>query len=482
MPVNNMHSACKGMVDIWQKCRDVYAGQEAMHGARRETYLPKFHKEEALDYNARVRRSEFFNAFFRTVQGLVGMMFLTPPKAEVSPGTEDMLADVTQAGQSLADIAKEIATESLEVGRVGLLVDYPRATDGEMTVAQAQALGMRPKMALYKAESILNWETRWQGGRCVLSQIVLFEVCCERDGADRFVVCEHEQCRVLELDDNGEVFVEIHRKDDKGNWAIHEPPFYPLMQGKRLREIPFVFISSDSTRPEVELPPLIDLVNMNISHYQSTSDVEHGAHKTAMPQPWIAGIDNAPSSTGQPAPTFYIGGGNAWVFPDPNTQVGMLEYSGQGLQAIETRISKKEEQMAVLGARMLEAQKKGVETAEVAGMHRSGEQSALTTQAETIDSGMTRALSWFDLWAGGSGEVTFALNKDFMPAKLTPEQLRELVGSWQSGALSDQELYEQLQAGGIIDPDKPFEEHEEQVRNSAPKVAPIAPDAGATAA
>jgi hypothetical protein len=152
----------------------------------------------------------------------------------------------------------------------------------------------------------------------------------------------------------------------------------------------------------------------------------------------------------------------------------MLEYGGGGLAAIEARIQKKEEQMAVLGARMLEAQKRAAETAEAAGLHRSGEQSALTTAAESIDAGMARALGWFDRWAGGAGEVSFALNKDFIPTKLTPEQLRELVAAWMNGALSDQELYSELQGGGIIDADKPFEEHEAQVQASAPKVAPVA--------
>lgn len=474
MPIYTPHAQCTNALAIWRKCRDVIAGQEAMHDpARAVQYLPKLKGESKEDYSRRLARSVFFNATWRTIDGLNGMLFRKAPVVKVSAAAAPMLADVTQSGLTLTDLAKEISKEALSVGRVGLLVDYPRAPGGEMTVQQAQQLGLRPKMSMYRAESIINWATGWVAGRTLLTRLVLEEVheCC--DANDRFVTQQEARWRCLELvpSDGGLIVqVTVERKvadNDKGSTEIVDGPFLPLMNGQPLREIPFVFIGADSTQPHVELPPLIDLVNMNISHYQSTSDVEHGAHKTALPQPYATGID-----AGEKSPTFYMGGGNIWLHPNPEGSFGMLEYSGQGLQAIETRIDKKERQMAVLGARMLEQQKAAAETAEVAGLHRSGEHASLATVADTLDAGLLRALAWFDQWAGGTGAVEFDINKEFLPTKMSAQELVALMQAWQNGMLSDQESFAALQAGGIIADTQDFDTHTEQVENSRPASMP----------
>lgn len=475
MPIYTPHVQCESALAIWRKCRDVIAGQEAMHEPSRAViYLPKLKGESKEDYSRRLARSEFFNATWRTIDGLKGMLFRKDPQVKVSAITEPMLEDVTQSGLTLTDLAKEVAKEALSVGRIGVLVDYPRAPDGEMTVEQAQALGLRPKMSMYKAESIINWATGWVAGRTMLTRLVLEECHEYCDPNDRFVTLQEARWRCLELvpgDDGLVVQVSVERKvanNDKGETEEVEPPFVPLMDSKPLREIPFVFISADSTQPHIELPPLIDLVNMNISHYQSTSDVEHGAHKTALPQPYVTGIDGG----GEKAPTFYMGGGNMWMHPNPEGKFGMLEYAGQGLAAIETRIDKKERQMAVLGARMLEEQKKQAETAEAAGLHRSGEQSSLATVADTIGAGLLRALRWFDTWAGGTGDVALSINKKFLPKTMTPQELVAMMQSWQAGLVSDQEAFDALQEGGIISDAQDFETHSAQVENSRPASMP----------
>ncbi|MFX5760945.1 DUF4055 domain-containing protein, partial [Acinetobacter baumannii] len=77
-----------------------------------------------------------------------------------------------------------------------------------------------------------------------------------------------------------------------------------------------------------------------------------------------------------------------------------LEFEGQGLDALEKNLSRKENQMAILGARLLEAPQKGVEAAETAGIHRAGENSVLASVAQTLSEGLEKALELFILWAG----------------------------------------------------------------------------------
>lgn len=482
MPVDTLHTQYNSHCCIWQKCRDVANGQEAMQDkTRREEYLPKLKNEAEDDYLKRLKRTTLFNATWRTIMGLTGMLMRKDPEVKLSAIAEPMLKDVTQTGLTIKDLTKIVATESLTVGRVGLLVDYPQARpDQEYTVAQAEQAGLRPKMALYLVESIINWSCAWINNEYRLCRVVLAEEYCCDDPEDEFNTLASPRWRVLDLFPEGGydqdyqpvgqfvMRVRVYEKagDKKSDVQVGVDVF-PLMNGAKIPYLTFVFISSDTLRADVELPPLIDLVNMNISHYQSTADVEHGAHKTALPQPWATGMDATNV-------TMYMGGGDLWVNDNADGKYGMLEYSGTGLEAIEKRLARKEAQMAVLGARMLEDQKKAAETVEVAAMHRSGEQSALTTQGDTIDAGMTKALGWFDQWAGGTGEVEFKTNKDYLPSKLTAQEITALMAAWQAGGLSDQELFDALQDGGVIAETQTFEEHAAQLETSGPpQPAPV---------
>jgi hypothetical protein len=490
MPVDTQHPTYKRMLPTWRMCRDVAGGQRAMHDAG-TLYLPKLSGETQKDYDARKARALFFNATWRTIAGLSGMLMRKPPTLKLSPLAEAMMSDVTQSGIPFANLAAKVVEECLTVGRVGVMVDYPpRNTALELTVAQVEAEGLRPKAALYQTEAILNWGVRWIRNKARLSKVVLQESVDIVDPLDEFTVTTEARWRVLDLAPPPAVKgeerpalayrVRMFKKEKKADVLLSTD--WPVMNGKLLEYIPFQFIGVDNTTPDVEEPPLVDLVYANWSHYLSTADIEHGAHKTALPQPYVTGLDTTPAATadnpgGYKKPVFYMGGSDLWTFPNPESEVGMLEYNGTGLEAIEKRLERKEKHMAVLGARMLEDQKKGVETAEVAGMHRSGEQATLSSQGNTASSGLRQILAWFDEWAGGPGgdTVECALNDEFLPTKMTPEELAGLVASWQSGALSPEELFHNMQTGGVIRETTDFETHSAQIENQAPRMSPVLP-------
>lgn len=477
MPVDTLHPEYSAAAPDWRYMRDVVAGQPAVHKAKK-AYLAQLYQETEANFEARIARAGFFNATSRTIKGLKGMLFRKPPTFKVSKSTEPMLKDVTKRGVSMYGLAQQVADETLTVGRVGVLVDRPSVETGGKTVQQVERLNLRPHLAMYTAETIINWAESWINNKTVLALVVLQED-TKVDSGDRFVVQTERRWRELDLvvlvDDDG---VEqstayrqrVWRKSDTGVDEQVGPDVYPMMNGKLMEEIPFQFFGVDDTTPSVPKPPNIDLARVNIGHYQTTADLEHGAHKTALPQPWISGIQTELDKEGRPIKdvTFYMGGGSAWAFPKHETQCGMLEFTGAGLASLENRLEAKQSHMAVLGARMLEEQKAGVEAAETAGIHRSGEQSVLAGHADTLADGFTRVLSWFDEWAGGSGKVEVKVNKDFFTQAMTPEKLTALVAAWQQGAISKESLFEQLQQGEIIRDGVEFAEQEGQIENAAP--------------
>lgn len=492
MPVNTEHPDYTASKERWQRMRAVVAGEDAVHKAR-EKYLPRLSGESNADYNSRLKRSSFFAATARTVEALGGMVMRVAPEVEVSNGTEAMLEDVTKSGVSFSTFCGLVLEEILTVGRVGVLTDFPVVPplpEGAppRTLAQVEALNLRPHLAMYKAESVINWATEWLENKTVTSMVVLAEY-ARVAGVDEFEVKLEQQWRVLDLAFGAQGFpgkayrVRVYRKKvGGGDYELVTAPIFPEMQGKPMTAIPFQFIGPKDTTPAVQKPPLLDMADVNLSHYRSTSDRKHGAHLTALPQPWANKIQPQQGPDGKLLEVEWkIGGSTLWTFPQ-DSQVGMLEYTGQGLGTLKEEIEREEKQMAVLGARMLEQQQRQVETAEAAGIHRVGEQSALQSLAGIESQGLSQALSDFDAWAGGTGKATVALNKDFMPSALSSQELTALVGAWQNGAISKQVLYTNLQNGGVAPESLTYEEHEAQIETAPPAISPgaSAPGGGGT--
>jgi len=456
MSVKTTHKAYDKYSGKWKRCRDVVAGQDDVHAAG-EAYLPKLKDETADDYSARRKRATFYNATWRTIAGLTGMLFRKDPAMIVPAGVAGYLEDVTMSGTSFGTFAREVAGEVIEVGRIGILVDHPAVENVQgITVDASAKLGHRPMMQVYLAESIINWKYRRVNNHYVLCIVVLQETTTEPE--DEFTDREIVQYRVLDLDERDLYRVRIFQVDKDGKDIQIGGDMYPLMNSKPLDFIPFAIVGTDGIDSDLDEPPLIDLVDLNLSHYRTNADYEHGCHFTGLPTAVVSGY--TPENASE---KMYIGSRAAWVFPDPAAKATFLEFTGQGLQSLKDNLDRKEQQMAVLGARMLAAEKKQAETATTAAIHRTGENSVLSAIAIAVSEALTWALDVFAQWSGQSGAIEFDINREFIAVMMDASQLRELVAAWQAGAISEPELFDMLQRADVVDGKKTLEEHQGEI-------------------
>lgn len=483
MAVNAKHRDYDKHLEQWERSRDCYDGQDAVH-AKAEKYLPKLKDQPADEYTAYLKRANFFNATFRTVQGLMGMMFRVEPEKSLPPAIEkDLDEDATLDGTPLTLFAQRAATEAVLEGRVGILVDYPESAPGA-TLADARAQGLRPYMQAYRAEQIINWATGRVGQETVLTKVVLEECADVPDPADEFKAKEEKRWRVLDLGGAGGAYrVRVFRKKATNTQGTDEDEqigadVFPQMAGKPMTYVPFVIVGPDGVGPAVEPPPLIDLVNTNLSHFRTNADLEHGAHFTGLPTAVVSGY--TPDKEGE---KLYIGSSAAWTFKDPQAKAEYLEFKGEGLKALVSLLDKKEAQMAVLGARMLEQQRTQVESAQTKKQRTKGEEASLASVAQAVSLGLKIALRWYAEWAGQDPDaVEFELNRDFVPQGLDPAMLTALVSSWQFGAISDRTLFYNLQRGQVVSQETEFETEQAQIADSAAKLMAQGAAAAATAA
>jgi hypothetical protein len=467
MPVDSKHPEYQKNINAWSKIRDVVAGESAVK-RKSQVYLPILSGQDIDEYDAYLTRAQFYPATTRTVAGLVGAVFTKEPQIDVPESMQSFIDNIDLRGQPLTPFSKAIVEDVVTLARAGILVD-------------ADDVGT-PYLAHYSAESIVNWRETVEDGKPRLTMVVLEESVMVQ-GDDAFEQEQIKQYRVLTLgamvDTSSGVGVyaqAIFREQPDTNGSTSSlqqigEPTVPTRRGEALDFIPFVFVSTTDLKPSVKAAPLLPLADVNLSHYRTLADLEHGAHFTALPTIVIVGniASEDEDSKGSPIKI----GPEGIIHLDDGGDAKMLEYTGGGLSALEARRESKEQQMAVLGARMLEEQKAGVESAAAIGLRHRGENSILASLADTCSRGITQALNWLAWWATQSDDpnaeiISFELNTDFLPFAMSGQDVVAMVTGWNNGGFGLEVLYDILQKGERLPEGMTYEAYLADIEENGP--------------
>lgn len=456
MPVTATHRDYKRFVKLWKKCRDLLAGEDELKNSDNcKEYIPPLsgHAKYPKRYKPYVDGAVLYDATGRTFEGLLGLIQRKPPDIKLPSKMKPFEEDCTGTGISLAEFCGSLADEVLRVGRAGILIDFPSEKTDGMTAREIEEAGIqkRPFLTLYTAESIRKWWTRNVGGVYKLVKLVLSEQ-IEAAGEDEFETDFKTRYRVMDLVQ--EVVAPGSRKvsfrlrvrffvedpDKKGEWVQEGKDLYPVMGDEPIREIPFVFANARSTTWTVSKPPLMGMVSLNLNHFKTTAAYEHGLALAGSPTPWVSGFKRGQDYTGVDATPddpnapveFVMGGGVVWTFGNAQAKVDKLSFSADDLAALEKALGRKEEQMVVVGSRILSPEERAApESGKAKEVEREGENSALTTISNMCSKAMTAAAVWARNFYLGSGEVSVTLNTDFFTHPLTPEEAIAVVELWQ---------------------------------------------------
>jgi hypothetical protein len=434
MPVNTKSAAYRALEAKWRRVRDCYDGEDAIKAAK-QLYLPALdsHAENPPQYEAYLKRAAFFNALRRTVDGLAGAL---NQKAPTFGGLEDaFVSDATLSAVTAEAVVAWAVRESVKIGYCGILADW-------------SAPAGRACWTQYLAEDVINWETAVVNGRRVLTCVVLRESESVPNPKDAFASETRDAYRVLRLDDVGcGVSVWTKQSNNGRDDYASGPVSYPARRGKALDFVPFVFVGAGNPAPcKDDRPPLDDLACVNVSHYRTSADLEQGRHFVALPTPYVIGAADDGKKR-------YLGPSAAWILPNADCKIGMLEFTGAGLAALVKADEDKRRQMAVLGARLLEDAPPTAETATAFLGRHGGENASLRSIAQAVERDLTDAAKIVVWWEGGAAipsgaDAHVEINKDVFQMRLTPDELRALLQQWQAGGISYETYYERLQSGG----------------------------------
>jgi uncharacterized protein DUF4055 len=462
---NNPSYECKDYKEMrprWQIVDDVSKGTLHLRECRsHEYYLPKEPAEDSKDYAIRKQRAVLFNAFERTLHGLVGMVFRKEPKMtedvpEVIRGreaTEDQekvegyAENIDNSGSHWTVFAKEALREAIQNGHSFILVDMPPALPEGSTLADERAIGRRPYWVHYSSDQAVNWRVSFEAGRAVITQITFKECSYEEDGlyGEKEVV----KYRVLRPG-SWELWREIGGPQATINQYILE-----ASGATSLNEIPVVAIYSRKTGYLTSRPPLLDLALLNICHYQKYSDYSTYLHISSRPVLWFRGRDS--SKKLEP-----IGPYTAFDVDPQNGEVAFAETTGAALSAAREDLQDLEKKMAALGISIIAGKAPQPNTATEELLDHVQEESDLATAARSLKDGLERALYFTALYIDQNAETggSVELGATIEELTLTDQELQAYSNMQNLGQLSLQTFWSILERAGKLPED--FDREEEQ--------------------
>ena len=387
-----------------------------------QKYLPMEPREGIESYQNRLLRSVLAPYYVRLERMLAGMLTRKPVRLDdVSDIVREQLFDVDLLGNDLNTWLYNTSRIALRYGHVGVLVDAPRA--GEVG---------RPYWTTYSPRDILGWRHELRDGKQELMQVRLAEKVTEPDGkyGEKLI----DQIRVLEPGS-----YELHRKNDKGDFEIVE-------EGRTsLAEIPFTVAYSNRLSIMESLPPLADIAELNLQHYQVSSDLANQLHISSVPMLAIFGF---PSS----ADEITAGPGEALSLPE-SSDARYIEPTGNSYEAQFRQLDRIAEQINALGLASILGSKLTAETAEAKRIDRSQGDSTMMVVAQQMQDMVDNCLRFHALYINQNQVGSCLVNRDFMGQRLEPAEIQALLQLYTAGTITQETLLLQLEAGEVLGDD-----------------------------
>lgn len=440
MPVSTTHPNYDYTKLDWQFVRDCVKGQRAVKD-RGTQYLPAtWAKEDPDRYDQYIKRAYFMGVTGRTQAALTGMVFRKPYTAELPPRIEEMAEIIDGSGQSLEQLAKAVINDLLVTGRYGLLTDYPQAQEGMDAETEAR-LGLRPIVASYPAESIINWQTDTINGRKTVTLVVLKEE--QNASIDEYGHETETVYRVLRLRDG--VYTQALYNDE--GEAITEEYTPRQAGGAVFDHIPFHFAGAEDNYPDPDIAPLLDMAHINIAQYQSTAELKENQYFSAQGTLHLDTGEMNSQEFQALNPNGVVVGRRTGIVTSGGGRAELLQGDSRQADILET-IKHEEQQMVAIGARLVQRGAQA-ETAEAARLNASAEASTLDGLVSNASEAIEASLEDMARFSGENPEgIEFQLNTEFWDVALGPQDLQAIqagVGTLYGAA----DALEMIRAGRV---------------------------------
>jgi hypothetical protein len=465
MAVDSRHPDYADHVAEWTMMRDFERGPQRVV-ERGEQYLskpPGFSIQTdggRAMYAAYQSRARVPHILAPTLGGMVGLIHRKDWQID---GLEDgkplagMWDRATKDGLTLEAFARRVTTELLLMGRYAAFPDLPTAEEGGGDV---------PWLAGYAAEALINWDEVRR------ALFVLDESRYELD-SDGFSWTMRRRYRVMRLDEQGRYVQELFKEDSGLSTPVpegeDEAPVMPETTvaptksgGGEMDAIPIVVAGPrDLSLAPVE-PPLVGVARAALAAYQLDADYRMQLFMTGQETLVVSGVnkEDVPTVFG---PTVVV------VLPAESGKAYFVGPAGTGIEQHRMAIAEAKADAVAAGAALFDQTDVPAESGKAKELRYTAESATLTTIAQTSAAFLEALLRRAAVFVGQDPtEIVVTPDLDFVDVAMSPQEALQLVQVWQSGAISYETLYENLQRGRIASAERTADEEQQQVDSESP--------------
>ena len=410
----------------WLLIEQLLGGTRKIRAGHRK-FLPQFPREADDSYDVRLSKAVLSPFYKRLELLLAGMLTRKPVRlTDVSDQVTEQLFDVDLEGNDLQTWLFATARVALRYGHVGVLVDAPRAGENG-----------RPYWITISPRELLGWRTEVADGKQRLTMLRIAETVTVPDG--KYGEKDVQRVRVLTPG-----AYEIHEKDEKGDYKVVDEGTTSLS------EIPFAVAYANRTGVMESMPPLDDIAELNLQHYQVSSDLSNILSVSAIPLLAIYGFP-------QSAEEISAGPSEAISLPE-TASAGYIEPSGNSFDAQFKQLEQIENKINGLGLAAVLGAKLVGESAEAKRIDRSQGDSTMMVIAQQMQDLIDNCLRFHAQYlqepVAGSSQV----NRDFMGQRLEPQEIQALLQLYTAGTITQDTLLNELANGDVLSEDFDIEE------------------------
>lgn len=465
----------------WAKVDACKGGTEAMRAAGK-AYLPQFPLEDDESYEYRLATATFLPAYGDAIDQAVGAITRKPPTLgdNVSPAIKADLENWDQAGTHWTVGAQNLLSIGIHYGYAAVLVDMPKMPEVEvLDASQAEQIGFRPFATIYSATELQDWPIYVTiNGVRVLQQIRFREQSVRLEGYGTECVERYRVWRVpVAQDESGQYFrtglVEWElweEREEKGKTI--EPVMIDSGVTKRVN-IPVGIFNANANlndRTKTDGPVYLGLADVNISHYQQTSDHEKILHRCT---PILSATNLLTEEQDGASGVAKIASLDVMLLCREGGGVEYAEPSGNSLSERREWISGKENQLNQMGAAMFSpASAKVSMTATEVGERSDGKTSRMSQIAEAWKDCLESVLGFWAEWKGedGGGDVTLGVKLSDLV--MTPNQLAILSAQAEKKQISLATLWSIETKMGVLPDDFDAETELQQIEKEQKRLNP----------
>ena len=439
--------------------RTLYQGTKGMKD-KSITYLPTNKAESSEAYAIRLENSVLLNAHRKTSAYLAGQVFQADVLFLENQVPSEILAlnrNIDNEGNSINVFGKRVFQNGIAKGVGHIFIDSPIIPEGEILTQEDEAkLGIRPYFTEIKPENVIGWKID-----PVTSKLIQVRI--------------KEQVQV----DSGQYSTKLSKRIRvlyPGNWELFEQTGesgYEMIESGNF-SVPYIpFVSFIPGIEETQLTgetPLMDLAELNLAHWRSSSDQTNILHVGRVPLLFGRHIEVA----AVPAGVASMLNSN-----DDSSDLKYVEISGAALGAGANDLKELEAKMALYGLQQL-VPRTGSMTATEKALSSAESHSSLGTWAIEFESFLEQAYQMLGDFMGKEfPNDSIIVNREYNLGVADPQELAQILKANEQGIISAQGVFSEFRRRGTFDEHLTWEDMEADIEKEKQDNIEMAQLAGA---